>query len=67
MKHPKTPTDREKQQLVDSLQGEGHGIEEATSLVKSVCIAVFDTYISTTPGYTGQIMTVAWESGPSYC
>ena len=39
-------------------------LDQALGLVKNAAIAVFDDYISDSPGYVGKVMTVVWPTGP---
>jgi hypothetical protein len=64
---PRVPTAREKDRLVKLLVSRGQDVDEAMLLVKeSAYIAVFDSYITTSPGYAGKVMLVLWDDKPSH-
>ncbi len=65
-KIPRVPTDTEKEELAaynaqrkytNPSQEER---EQERSFVEEAHIAVFDNYISDSPGYTGKVMVVVW-------
>ena len=63
------PTKEEKNELVEYIlthglksdQGERENIE---GFVESASIAVFDHYITSSPGYSGKLMVVVYEGAP---
>ena len=71
MKIPRKPTETEKSNLAYWAADEMGGFEandhlkQAQNLVNDAAIAVFDNYVSDSPGYTGKVMTVVWGLGPS--
>ena len=42
----------------------GGDSKESNDLVMEASIAVFDHYITASPGYSGSVMVVVWPSGP---
>lgn len=73
---PRKPTEEEKTQLVDfalrdqdpELFDLGKVADEEREQIKGhvddAYIAVFDHYITSSPGYTGKVMVVVWSSAP---
>ncbi|MGZ6392257.1 MAG: hypothetical protein ACXWQZ_23710 [Ktedonobacterales bacterium] len=74
---PRRPTERETEQLVDYLlrnddpeafdagtfqQDTQQEIQDA---VANACIAVFDHYVTTSPGYAGKLLVVVFASSPT--
>jgi hypothetical protein len=63
------PTKEEKNELVEYIlthglksdQGERENIE---GFVESASIAVFDHYITSSPGYSGKLMVVVYQGAP---
>lgn len=41
-------------------------VESVKRLVRDARIAVFDDYVSDSPGYRGKVMMVVWPGGPSF-
>lgn len=58
---PRTPTPAERNELRDYISATGSD----PTLVDSVFIAVFDHFVTGSPGYAGKIMTVIWDGSPS--
>jgi len=66
---PRIPTKEEKIELVEYIlkhdlkndEGERVNIE---GFVESAAIAVFDNYITSSPGYSGKLMIVVYEGAP---
>jgi hypothetical protein len=64
---PRIPTAQEKHRLVELLVTRGQDVDEAKLLVEeNAYIAVFDSYITTSPGYAGKVMLVLWDDKPSH-
>lgn len=42
-------------------------VEEARGLVEQAYIAVFDHYMTSSPGYAGKVMVLVWDGGPDLC
>ena len=72
--NPRKPTNKEKKELVtyilfdefvkSSYSGEDKKAVEG--LVEQSAIAVFDHYITDSPGYAGKVMVVVWSGDPAY-
>jgi hypothetical protein len=64
---PRVPTAREKHRLAELLVSRSYDADEAKRLVEEhAYIAVFDTYTTTSPGYSGKVMFVLWNDKPSH-
>ena len=64
---PRVPTAQEKQHLVELLLARSHDADKAKVLVEeNAYIALFDSYITTSPGYAGKVMLVLWDDKPSH-
>jgi hypothetical protein len=66
---PRIPTKEEKIELVqyllkDDYRNDGNEREHIEGFVESAAIAVFDNYITTSPGYSGKLMVVVYEGSP---
>ena len=61
---PRRANSTEKAQLAHVLRREALSPIEAKELVDGATIAVFDDYISDSPGYAGKVMVVIWPTGP---
>ena len=73
---PRMPTAEEKEQLVNFMLRDedpeaydlGKVSMEAEQVIKgyveAACIAVFDHYITDSPGYAGKVMVVVWAGSP---
>ena len=64
--HPRSPNTEELRQLIDCLRAQGHDPDTAAELVRCASLAVFDDYVSGSPGYAGKVMCVVWDGGPSF-
>ncbi len=72
--NPRIPTEAEKNELVtyilfdefvkSSVSGEDK--ETVEGLVENAAIAVFDDYITDSPGYAGKVMVVVWSGDPAF-
>lgn len=68
---PRRPTTKEVRELVEYQithfgQGdETQDKEDWQDWVQIAYIAVYDNYVSDSPGYVGKVMTVIWAGGPS--
>lgn len=63
---PRVPTAEEKEQLVKRIKYRGFDDDEAKQLVEEhAYIAVFDNYMTDSPGYAGKVMLVLWDDKPS--
>lgn len=63
---PRKPTAEEKKELIDHMVSLGYDREDEKSNVNNSYIAVFDRYISDTPGYVGKLMFVVWGFPSAY-
>lgn len=43
--------------------GDGE-LEDASHIVADAYVAVFDHYVTSSPGYRGRLMVVVWDVGP---
>jgi hypothetical protein len=43
-----------------------HELTECQALVERAYVAVFDDYVTDSPGYAGRVMVVVWAGGPEY-
>ena len=68
--NPRKPTEDEKDQLIQYLWLKNYtdptdeDKKQEQDFVESAAIAVFDQYITDSPGYSGKIMIVVWAGGP---
>lgn len=73
MNEPRKPNQAEIDQLAQVLlesYGNSLSFEEAQSsweMAASASVAVFDHYITDSPGYAGKLMMVVWPGGPDMC
>ena len=60
------PTKAEKNELVEYLVTTEmeNDLENAQGYVENAAIAVFDNYITGSPGYSGKLMVVVYDGGP---
>ena len=63
------PTKEEKIELVEyilkhDLKYDENEREDIEGFVESAAIAVFDNYITSSPGYSGKLMVVVYEGAP---
>ena len=63
------PTKEEKIELVEFLLKHDHNNDENERMniegfVESAAVAVFDHYITNSPGYSGKLMVVVYEGAP---
>jgi len=67
MQVPRRPTREELEQLTQAQHTFfGYPSEEVIDLAEGYAsVAVFDDYITVSPGYTGKIMLVVWRAMPS--
>jgi hypothetical protein len=64
--NPRKPIDAEKKELVDFLLRENaadEGEETIKGYVEDAYIAVFDDYVTGSPGYSGKVMVVVYDGG----
>jgi hypothetical protein len=66
---PRIPTKEEKIELVEYILKCDYKNDENERLniagfVESAAIAVFDTYITSSPGYSGKLMVVVYQGAP---
>ena len=66
---PRIPTREEKIELVEYLLKHDYKNDENERLniagfVESAAIAVFDNYITSSPGYSGKLMVVVYQGSP---
>jgi hypothetical protein len=66
---PRIPTKEEKIELVEYILQQDYKNDENERLniagfVESASIAVFDNYITSSPGYSGKLMVVVYEGAP---
>lgn len=66
MNYPRAPKRGELTELIECLVDEQSvdNFGKGKSLVESASIAVFDDYVTSSPGYTGKIMIVVYDGGP---
>ena len=67
--HSRVPTKEEKIELVEyilkhGLRNDENERENIEGVVESAAIAVFDHYITSSPGYSGKLMVVVYEGSP---
>lgn len=67
--NPRKPTGAEKNELVEFLMATDYGndqheLDNVQGYVEQAAIAVFDNYITGSPGYTGKLMVVVYDGGP---
>src|SRR4029450_5843339 len=67
--NPRIPTKEEKIELIEfllrhALQNEEKERVNIEGFVESVAIAVFDNYITSSPGYSGKLMVVVYDGAP---
>lgn len=67
MQVPRVPTQQEKAEL-EEYEKERTGEEGGAihHFVETAYIAVFDNFISDSPGYVGKVMLIVWPAGPSF-
>jgi hypothetical protein len=66
---PRIPTREEKTELIEYLlrrdyKNDENERENIEGFVESAAIAVFDNYITSSPGYSGKLMIVVYEGAP---
>ena len=66
---PRIPTKEEKIELVDyilkhDLRNDEDERANIEGFIESAAIAVFDNYITSSPGYSGKLMVVVYEGAP---
>src|SRR6266436_7784502 len=71
--NPRKPTEKEKKELVTCVLFNDYGSsvseedkETVEGHVEDAGIAVFDTYITDSPGYAGKVMVVVWPGDPAF-
>jgi len=64
--NPRAPNTKEKYELVQYVVNQGHDEEDAKLHLEGTAIAVFDNYMTGSPGYTGKVMMVIWDGAPSF-
>jgi len=67
--NPRIPTKEEKIELVEfllrhDLQNDENERVNIEGFVESAAIAVFDNYITSSPGYSGKLMIVVYQGAP---
>ncbi len=66
---PRTPNEQEKKELIDYLveSGQIEPLEPDEDLFNGkIYAAVFDNYITDSPGYSGKVMVVVWSGAPEF-
>jgi hypothetical protein len=70
---PRKPTEQEKRELAEYVienkyrdPSEDERQDEMDAVDNNAYIAVFDDYITGSPGYSGKVMTVVWDGSPSF-
>jgi len=66
---PRVPTRGEKIELIEfllrhDLQNDKNERQTIEGFVESASIAVFDSYITSSPGYSGKLMVIVYGGGP---
>jgi len=64
MENVRQPSQEELQELAHIVYENVLDEEETWQLIERAYIAVFDNYMSDTPGYCGKVMVVVWPGGP---
>ena len=69
MMNPRIPTEAEKNELVAYLMATDYANpederENVVGYVENAAIAVFDTYTTSSPGYSGKVMVVVYDGAP---
>jgi len=64
--NPRKPTEAEKNELVEFLMATDYGndqneLKNVEGYVDQAAIAVFDDYITGSPGYAGKVMVVVYD------
>ena len=70
---PRSPTEEEIKELALWIMNETtaktpdeEDVAEATSIAKDAYVAIFDNYITDSPGYAGKVMCVVWSGSPTF-
>ena len=69
---PRVPTATEKAELIEAVLRRWYRDpdvgerEDVALLVTAAAIAVFDGYCTGSPVYTGKVLVVVWDGGPSH-
>ena len=66
---PRIPTREEKNELIEFLlrhdyQNDENERQNIEGFVESASIALFDRYITSSPGYSGKLMVIVYEGAP---
>jgi hypothetical protein len=66
---PRFPTKEEKIELIEfllrhDLQNDENERQNIEGFVESAAIAVFDNYITSSPGYSGKLMVIVYQGAP---
>ena len=69
--NPRKPTEVEKKELMefqiqDIPPADDEERQNLVNLVETASIAVFDDYITDSPGYAGKVMVVVWSHDPAF-
>jgi len=67
--NPRKPTEAEKKEIVayvlaHDFENDNNERENVEGYVADAAIAVFDDYVSGSPGYAGKVMVVVYDAGP---
>src|SRR6266568_6819610 len=73
--NPRKPTEEEKRELAEYVAKQKYehptetdiaeAIEEAEGWLESAAVAVYDHYITDSPGYAGKLLVVVWPAAPT--
>ena len=73
--NPRKPTQEETRELAEYVAKQEYehpteadiveAKEEAEGWLENAAVAVYDHYITDSPGYAGKVMVVVWPAGPS--
>jgi|SRR5947207_8156918 len=70
---PRIPTEAEKEELLEEVITQKYsnppsdeGRQDDADAIENASIAVFDNYITDSPGYAGKLMVVVWSGDPSF-
>lgn len=71
---PRKPTEAEKKELLEFVIANKYlkaptaeeRQDEADTIEDNAYIAVFDDYVTCSPGYAGKVMVIVWDGSPSF-
>jgi hypothetical protein len=71
--NPRKPTKEEKQELLEFVVAHKYVTkptneerQDDADMIENASIAMFDDYITDSPGYAGKVMVVVWSGDPSF-